>query len=355
MKLHANARTSPKRRALIARRVLVEGWALAAAAEAAGVSLVTAREWVRRFEGGDRQLRDRSSRPRRSPRRLGEPLVCAIESLRRLRMTAAEIAEVLGLALSTVSLWLQRIGLGKRSRLEPAQPPNRYQRSRPGELVHIDIKQLGKISVRGAGHRIVGHRQSQVYRRIDGRQRQLTGYEFVHVAVDDHSRLAYAEVLDDLTAACAIAFLRRALDWFAERGVRVEAIMTDNGSAYVSHAHRAACDELGLRHHRIKPGNAPTAKRSASSARCATNRPGAASTAAPTNAPPRYPTGSTTTTTADHTAPSATNHRPPGSTTSLGATPRPASVDPGKTRGQCLDAGGSVRILPAPRLELSGG
>jgi transposase len=212
---------------LIARRVLVEGWALAAAAEAAGVSVVTAREWVRRFEGGDRQLRDRSSRPRRSPRRLGEPLVCAIESLRRLRMTAAEIAEVLGLALSTVSLWLKRIGLGKRSRLEPAQPPNRYQRSRPGELVHIDIKQLGKISARGAGHRIVGHRQSQVYRRIDGRQRQLTGYEFVHVAVDDHPRLAYAEVLDDLTAACAIAFLRRALDWFAERGVRVEAIMTD--------------------------------------------------------------------------------------------------------------------------------
>jgi transposase InsO family protein len=258
MKLHANARTCPKSRALIARRVLVEGWTLAAAAEAAGVSVVTARKWVRRFEGGDRRLRDRSSRPRRSPRRLGESLVCAIESLRRLRMTAAEIAEVLGLALSTVSLWLRRIGLGKRSRLEPAQPSNRYERSRAGELVHIDIKQLGKISVRGAGHRIVGHRQSQVYRRIDGRQRQLTGYEFVHVAVDDHSRLAYAEVLDDLTAACAIAFLRRALDWFAERGVRVEAIMTDNGSAYVSHAHRAACDELGLRHHRIKPGRPRT-------------------------------------------------------------------------------------------------
>src|SRR5215204_5228670 len=257
MKLHANARTCPKSRALIARRVLEERWSLAAAAEAAGVSVVTARKWVRRAAAGE-SLEDRSSAPKRVPSRTPPGLVEAIEALRRLRMTAVEIAELLGLARSTVSLWLKRIGLGKRSRLEPAQPPNRYERSRPGELVHIDIKQLGKISVRGAGHRIVGHRQSQVYRRIDGRQRQLTGYEFVHVAVDDHSRLAYAEVLDDLTAACAIAFLRRALDWFAERGVRVEAIMTDNGSAYVSHAHRAACDELGLRHQRIKPGRPRT-------------------------------------------------------------------------------------------------
>ena len=168
-------------------------------------------------------------------------------------MTAAEIAEVLGLALSTVSLWLKRIGLGKRSRLEPLEPPNRYERRHPGELVHVDIKQLGRISVRGAGHRIVGHRKSRFTRRVDGKQRQLTGWEYVHVMVDDHSRLAYAEVLEGPTARCAIAFLRRAVAWFAEHGVKIRAVMSDNGACYVSHAHRGALRELGLRHLRIRP------------------------------------------------------------------------------------------------------
>ena len=259
MKLHANARTCPKSRALIARRVLVEGWALAAAAEAAGVSVVTARKWVRRFEAGDRELRDRSSRPRRSPRRLGEPLVvrdrvvAALADDRRGDRRGARLGALDGVVVAEADrAWQALAARAGRS------PRTATSAAVLGELVHIDIKQLGKISVRGAGHRIVGHRQSQVYRRIDGRQRQLTGYEFVHVAVDDHSRLAYAEVLDDLTATCAIAFLRRALDWFAERGVHVAAIMTDNGSAYVSHAHRAACDELGLRHQRIKPGRPRT-------------------------------------------------------------------------------------------------
>jgi hypothetical protein len=134
--------------------------------------------------------------------------VRAIEALRRLRMTAAEISEVLGLPLSTVSLWLQRSGLGKRSRLEPPEPPNRYERRHPGELMHVDIKQLGRISVLGAGHRMVGHRKSQI-NRIGGEVKRLTGFEYVHVMVDDHSRVAYAEVLEDLTARCAIAFLER--------------------------------------------------------------------------------------------------------------------------------------------------
>jgi transposase InsO family protein len=258
MKLHANARTCPKSRALIARRVLVEGWSLAAAAEAAGVSVVTARKWVRRFGAGDCELGDRSSRPHRSPTRTPERLVAAIASLRRLRMTAAEIAETLGLALSTVSLWLKRIGLGKRSRLEPPEPPNRYERSRPGELVHIDIKQLGRISVRGAGHRVTGHRESQYSRRSDGRMRKQTGFEYVHVAVDDYSRLAYAEVLEGLDADSAVAFLRRAVAWFADHGVRVERVMTDNGSAYRSHSHRSACRELGLRHLRTQPARPRT-------------------------------------------------------------------------------------------------
>jgi len=249
MKLHANARTCPNSRALIACRVLERGWSLAAAAEAAGVSVVTARKWVRRAAAGA-SLEDRSSAPRRLPARTPQRLVEAIAALRRLRMTAAEIAELLGMALSTVSLWLKRIGLGKRSRLEPPEPPNRYERARPGELVHVDIKQLGRISARGAGHRVVGHRHSQLR---SGHRRHQTGFEYVHVMVDDHSRLAYAEVLDALSAEAAIAFLRRALVWFAERGVEIERVMTDNGSAYVSHAHRQALRELGIRHLTTRP------------------------------------------------------------------------------------------------------
>jgi transposase InsO family protein len=248
MKLHGSARTCPNSRCLIASRVLERGWTLAAAAEAAGVSVVTARKWVGRFADGDRRLLDRSSRPRRIDR-LPDSKVAAIAHLRRLRMTAAEIAESLGLALSTVSRWLKRIGLGKRSRLDPPEPPNRYERRHPGELVHVDIKQLGRISVRGAGHRVLGHRKSQP----GGHQRSPTGFEYVHVMVDDHSRLAYAEVLDSLRTADAIGFLRRAHRWFAERGVRIDRVMTDNGSAYISHAHAAACRELGLRQLRIRP------------------------------------------------------------------------------------------------------
>jgi transposase InsO family protein len=252
MKLHRNARTCPNSRALIARRVMEEGWSLTQAAEAAGVSEPTARKWVRRARAGE-SLEDHSSRPRRSPSRLPQQLVEAIQALRRLRMTAVEIAEILGLALSTVSLWLKRMGLGKRSRLEPPEPPNRYERRHPGELVHVDIKQLGRISVRGAGHRVTGRRNTAVSTRIGGVQRKLTRFEYVHVMVDDHSRLAYAEVLENLTAECAVAFLRRGVAWFAERGVKIRAVMTDNGSCYVSHAHRAALRELGLRHLRIKP------------------------------------------------------------------------------------------------------
>ncbi len=168
-------------------------------------------------------------------------------------MTAAEIAEVLNLPLSTVSLWLKRIGLGKRSRLEPPEPPNRYERRHPGELVHVDFKKLARISARGAGHRVTGRRASQYSRRVDGRKRGVTGFEYLYVMIDDHSRLAYAELLDDLTARCAIAFLRRAVIWFAARGVHIQAVMTDNGSCFVAHAYQQALTSLGLRHLRIKP------------------------------------------------------------------------------------------------------
>jgi transposase InsO family protein len=253
MKLHANHRTCPSSRRLICRRVLEEGWTLREAAAAAGCSERTAAKWLARFRAGDRELCDRSSRPRSSPGRLPQRRVRAIEALRRLWMTAAEIAEVLGLPLSTVSLWLRRIGLGKRSRLAPLEPPNRYERRHPGELVHVDIKRLGRISSRGAGHRLLGHRRSQYRITIAGKQHKATGYEYLHVAIDDHSRLAYAEVLDTLTADRAAAFLRRATTWYADRGVQVQAVMTDNGAAFISSRYQQTLHQLGLRHQRIRP------------------------------------------------------------------------------------------------------
>jgi len=256
MKLHANHRTCPSSRRLICLRVVEEGWTLQQAAEAAGCSVRTAAKWLGRYRGGDRELLDGSSRPCRSPRRLAAERVEAIERLRRVRMTAAEIAEVLELPLSTVSLWLKRIGLGKRSRLDPLEPPNRYERRHPGELVHVDIKQLARISAAGAGHRVTGSRASQ--RRpwsggSAGRHQGVTGSEYLHVMIDDYSRLAYAEVLATLTARDAAAFLRRATAWYAARGVNVKAVMSDNGSAYVSDLYARTLRELGLRHLRIKP------------------------------------------------------------------------------------------------------
>jgi transposase InsO family protein len=254
MKLHGNARTCPNSRSLLIARITQRGWSVASAAEAAGVSERTVYRWLARWrQEGAEGLLDRSSRPLRSPNQLPDGKVELIRSLRKLRMTAAEIAEALSLALSTVSLWLKRIGLGKRSRLEPPEPPNRYERRHAGELVHVDIKQLGRISARGAGHRMVGHRKSQLKGRADSVQHGLTGFEYVHVMVDDHTRLAYAEVLPSLTARCAIEFLRRANAWFAERGVQIKAVMSDNGSAYVAHAYRQALAELRLRHVRIRP------------------------------------------------------------------------------------------------------
>jgi transposase InsO family protein len=244
MKLHGNARTCPHTRLLIVERVLVERWTVAAAAEAAGVSERTAAKWLARYrrEGVD-GLRDRSSAPKRIPHRTPGERVRVIELLRRLRMTAAEIAEALVMPLATVSAILKRIGLGKRSRLEPLEPPNRYECSRPGELVHVDVKKLARFT--RPGHRVLG--------RGRGRFEEGAGYEYVHVCVDDFSRLAYVELLQDERAQTAIGFLRRALAWFAGQGVRVERVMTDNGSAYRSHAHRAACALLGVRHSRTKP------------------------------------------------------------------------------------------------------
>jgi transposase InsO family protein len=246
MKLHANARTCPKSRRLLVDRILVEGWRARSAGEAAGVSERTARKWVARWLAeGSAGLCDRRSSPKCSPRRTPRDTVAAIEKLRRIRMTAAEIAECLSMALSTVSRWLRRMGLGRLSRLEPPQPANRYERKRPGELVHVDVKKLGRISVRGAGHRVTGHRRSQI--KVGPRRLGATGWEYVHVCVDDATRLAYAEVLPDERSLGAADFLRRAVKWFATLGVQVESVMSDNGACYRSHVHAAVCRELGLK------------------------------------------------------------------------------------------------------------
>jgi transposase InsO family protein len=254
MKLHANARTCPNSRRLLVERIVNEGWPLTKAAEAAGVSGHTASKWLARWRAeGESGLLDRPSRPRRSPARLEPARVAAIEALRRLRMTAAEIAEILGMALSTVSRWLKRIGLGKRSRLEPPEPPNRYERKRPGELIHVDVKKLGRI-LGGSGKRFTGRRH-YTPTRIDreGRERKAVGWEYVHVCVDDATRLAYVEVLGDEKGATAAGFLRRAATWFASMGITVERVLSDNGSCYRSAAHARACSELGMRHLRTRP------------------------------------------------------------------------------------------------------
>ena len=240
------------------RRVLEQEWTVLEAAEAAGCSPRTVWKWLARYRAGDVELVDRSSRPKRSPARLSADRVGAIEALRRVWMSAAEISEALKIPLSTVSVWLKRIGLGKRSRLEPTEPIVRYERDTPGELVHVDIKRLSRISARGAGHRVLGHRRSKDRRSVNGRKIGVTGYEFVHVMIDDHTRLVYAEVLDGLKQQHAISFLRRALTWFAERGVHIQALMSDNGSCYISDAYKNTLQELGIKHHRIRPGRPQT-------------------------------------------------------------------------------------------------
>jgi transposase InsO family protein/transposase len=254
MDLHANAALSWSGRRELARRVVDRGWTLTAAAEAAGVSLRCARKWVSRYRAGDRLLLDRSSAPSRVANRTSAERLAAIVKLRRLRMTAAEIAETLSMPLSTVSGILTRAGIGRLGRLGLEQP-RRYERSRPGELVHIDVKKLGRIE-RGAGKRWRdGNKQHYTgsYTDAAGRVRRKAGWEFVHIAVDDYSRLAYAEVLPDERASTAVGFLRRAVAYYRHHGIHVERLLTDNGSAYISAIHALACRRLGIRHLRTRP------------------------------------------------------------------------------------------------------
>jgi transposase InsO family protein len=254
MKLHANARTCPHSRRLLVSRIEDQGWDLIPAAEAAGISARTAAKWLARWRAeGESGLFDRSSAPLGRPTRLPDDRLEAIEALRRLRMTAAEIAEVLGLALSTVSRWLRRIGLGRRGALAPPEPPNRYERKRPGELIHVDVKKLGRIGRRGAGHRALGPGRRQSQEKVGPRRLGATGWEFVHVCVDDATRLAYVEVLPDEKGPTAAGFLRRAVGWFDGMGITVERVLSDNGACYRSSVHAVACRELGMRHLRTRP------------------------------------------------------------------------------------------------------
>jgi transposase InsO family protein len=247
MKLHGNAALSWNGRRLLARRVVVEGWTLKAAAEAAGVSLRCAGKWVARFRHeGESGLFDRSSAPRRVANRTASERVAAIVSLRRLRMTAAEIAETLAMPLSTVSAVLKRSGLGRLGRIG-LEPAIRYEHARPGELVHIDVKKLGRIA--RPGHRVTGRiAGGGLHRRVYDQ-----GWEFVHVAIDDYSRLAYAEVLTDEKAVTVVAFLRRAVAFYRRHGIKVERLLTDNGAGYRSTIHALACRTLGIRHSRTRP------------------------------------------------------------------------------------------------------
>jgi transposase InsO family protein len=252
MQLHANAALSLNQRRRMVVRVVEHGWSLRKAAEAAEVSERTCSKWVARYRAeGEAGLRDRSSAPRSIPHRTPIDRTEAIATLRRLRMTGAEIALVLSMPLSTVSAVLQRIGLGKLSRIDPPEPPNRYERRHPGELIHVDVKKLGRI--RGAGHRVTGSRATQAKTRFHGRRVGVAGWEFVHVCIDDATRLAYVEVLDDEKGPTAAGFLRRAVAFYAAHGITVERVMSDNGACYRSVVHALVCRALGLKHLRTRP------------------------------------------------------------------------------------------------------
>ena len=239
MTLHQNAKTCPASRVLMARRVLEEGWSLAAAAEAAGVSERRCSEWVRRYRHGDHELADRSSQPKTIPAKTPPEREEAILVLRGAALHGCADRRGPGDGAFDGLAVLKRNGKGRLPRVDADEPEHRYERPMPGELVHIDVKKLGRVN--GVGHRVTGSREKP--KRVRG-----GGWEYVHVCVDDCTRLAYVEVLDDERSDSVIAFLQRAIAWLADQGVNVQRVMTDNGGAYRSHAHAAACRQLGLRH-----------------------------------------------------------------------------------------------------------
>jgi transposase InsO family protein len=247
--VHQNARLTPAGRAQLVRRVRDEGQPIPRVAAAVGVSVRTVRKWLARFaEAGSAGLQDRSSRPHRSPRALRRTVRRRIEKLRRQRRSSLYIAQHLALPIATVVVTQRRLGLNRLHRLEPPTPVVRYERARPGELLHLDVKKLGRIGRNGVGGRLLAVQRHQGYRQAG------LGWEYLHVAIDDHTRLSYAELLPDEQQGSAVAFLGRAATWFRTQGIRrIQRVMTDNGSAYVSRAFAGALHQLGARHLRTRP------------------------------------------------------------------------------------------------------
>ena len=245
MNVHKNAKLTPRGRAEIVRRVIDQGQTPKAVATAFGVCERTVRKWVRRYqaEGGE-GLRDRSSRPHKLRRPTPDPVVRRIAALRRRRWSGAQIAAQLGVSTATVSRVLRRLGLNRLKALEPPQPVTRYERQNPGELIHIDIKKLGRFH--RPGHRVTGDRTGHSNARG-------VGWEFLHVCIDDHSRVAFSQILPDEKKESAIAFLNAAIDYYKSLGVAVSRVMTDNGSCYRAHAFRDACKTRSLKHIRTRP------------------------------------------------------------------------------------------------------
>ena len=246
MDTHKNAPLTPKGREMMVRAVVDCGLSKAAAAGQFNITPKTVAKWVKRFraEGVD-GLRDRSSRPLSLPSQTASATAAAIEALRRQRYTAKQIAAEVGVSAATVSRILRRLGLNRLSALEPAEPIRRYEREKPGELIHIDIKKLGRIG--SVGHRITGRRTGVVNRHLG------IGWEFVHVCIDDASRIAFSQVMKDEKKESAVAFLKAAVAYYASLGVRIERVMTDNGSCYRSKAFARTCKMLGLKHIRTRP------------------------------------------------------------------------------------------------------
>lgn len=243
MNLHSGARTCPASRALMVRRVRDAGWTVKRAAEAAGVSRRTAHKWLARHDADPASLVDRSSRPRCSPRQTPTEWREMILLLRRSKMTGPQIARDLKRPRATVARVLQRAGLERLKKLEVPEPANRYEHRRPGELLHLDVKKLGRISGYH-GHRITGSRAGQ---------RRGAGWDYVHVAIDDHTRIAYAEVLRDETGETSAAFLRRAVAWYRNLGIRVRRILSDNGSGYIARRFAHEAERLRVVHKRTRP------------------------------------------------------------------------------------------------------
>lgn len=245
MDSHKNARLTPKGREQMVRAVVDGGQTKAAAARRFNTTAKTVAKWVERFRNeGIAGLRDRSSRPHCSPSQTPQAACNAVEALRRQRHTGEQIARHLAISSATVSRILRRLGLNRLCALEPAAPVRRYERDTPGELIHIDIKKLGKFNQ--IGHRITGDRAGQSNSRG-------VGWEYVHVCIDDHSRLGFANIMPDQKKRSAVAFLKAAVAYYASLGVETKRVMTDNGSCYKSFAFRRACTRLGLHHIRTKP------------------------------------------------------------------------------------------------------